>query len=148
MLRFSLVRAPLVALSLALSLAAAAPPAHADADLSRAYDVTLGQVFARSLERDLATMALITEWDAPITVDYDAAADRLEIEILGARSEASSAKDSLDRFRRELLTISLARANERYGTDVTKSQCQIVYRNRQKWEAVIRYRDGRYEVPK
>ena len=27
-------------------------------------------------------------------------------------------------------------------------QLQIVYRNRQKWDAVIRYRDGRYEVPK
>ena len=146
MLRFPLAPAVLVAASLVLSLAPA--PVHADSDLAQAYEVTLGHVFAQSLERDIATMALITEWDAPITVDYNAAADRLEIEILGARSEATNAKNSLDRFRRELLTISLARANERHGADVSKEQLQIVYRNRQKWESVIRYRDGRYEVPK
>ena len=146
MLRFPLVAVLFVAASLSLALAPAA--AHADQDLSRSYDVTLGHVFATSLERDIATMALITDWDAPITVDYAPEADRLEIEILGARSEATNAKNSLDRFRRELLTISLARANERHGTDVTKDQLQIVYRNRQQWEAVIRYRDGRYEVPK
>ena len=146
MLRFPLATPLLVAATLTLSLAPS--PVRADSDLAQSYDVTLGHVFAQSLERDLATMALITEWDAPITVDYAADDDRLEIEILGARSEATNAKNSLDRFRRELLTISLFRANERHGTDVTKDQLQIVYRNRQQWEAVIRYRDGRYEVPK
>lgn len=146
MLRFPLATPLLVAASLALPLAPAS--VHADQDLSRSYDVTLGHIFAQSLEGDLATMALITEWDAPITVDYNAEADRLEIEILGARSEATNAKNSLDRFRRELLTVSLFRANERHGTEVTKDQLQIVYRNRQQWEAVIRFRDGKYEVPK
>jgi hypothetical protein len=130
------------------SLAAPAPSPAQDGDLSGPFEVRLGHVFAYSLEKEIATMALISRWDAPITVDYDVDTDHLDIELLGARTNVEKAKDSLDRFRDELLTIALARANERHDTSVTTDRLSIVYRNREQWEAIIRYRDGKYEVPK
>lgn len=145
MLQISLVAVVVIAIS---PLVFPAPSLAQDQDLSRPFEVTFGHIFAMSLEREIATTALVNDWDAPITVDYDADGVRLEIELLGARVDTESAKESLDRFLRELLTTSLARANERVGTSVTENQIMVVYRNRQQWEAIIRYQDGKYQVPK
>ena len=144
---------PVTALTAAaVCTAALAPvPAAADdsrpSDLSAPFEITMGHFFALNLHQTLQTIADLDKWDAPISTIYDAKNQQIDIEILGARESINGAKNSMERFRGELLEMALVGANHVCGTDVRADQVSIVYVNREHWEEIIRYKNGEYIIP-
>jgi hypothetical protein len=136
----------LLTFTLALVLA---PAADADdaTDLTAPFEITLGHFFAVNLHQSLQTFADLDKWDAPISTTYDTKTRRIDVVILGSRESLEGARESMERFRTELLGMALVGANYVCGTEVTADQVSVVYVNRQHWKEIIRYTDGRFIIP-
>lgn len=147
-----MLRSPLPALLLAIPLLLMpARAVHAEdpppTDLAASFEVTVGHVFALHLHQALQTAAKLDKWDAPMSTIYDPETRRIDVELLGARTSVASARESMERFRRELLGMALIGANHMCGTNVSEEQVSVVYVDRKHWKAIIRYADGEYTVP-
>lgn len=140
----ALVPAVLLLLMPARAVRAEDPP---PTDLTASFEMTVGHVFALHLHQALQTAAGLDKWDAPMSTLYDPKSRRIDVELLGARSSVDAARDSMERFREELLGMALIGANHMCGTNVSEDQVSIVYVNRKHWREIIRYSDGRYSVP-
>jgi len=88
----------------------------------------------------------IVEYNAPIMVSYSEEENKIELEILGSKTTIDKAKTSTDRFRGELLMITLEAINEHFGLSLSEKDIIITYINKEGPSKMLEYRDGNYTI--
>jgi hypothetical protein len=132
----------------ALCIALVSARARADdvrrppAVLSKTYNVTLGQMIAVSSTTILQTLKPI---DAPMMAMFDG--KKIEIWVLGARSTADGAQETLEKFQEKAWPPLVAMIQGLYGVKLSDQQVTVIYRNRDADNReVMRRENGQYFV--
>ncbi len=129
-----------------LSSIAGAQVAAPVTDISRPYSITLGQMYALSMQQTFAAFMKNGDWDAPVLVAYDAEDKRVQIDILGGRTAIDDAKNSVEEFRAKILSPSLIYLNEVLHKNLDESAIRICYTNRQIGKMLLKFENGTYTL--
>jgi hypothetical protein len=110
--------------------------------LDKTYPVTLGQMIATSATTFLQTLKPV---DAPMMAIYNG--KKIEIWVLGVRSSADGAQETLENFQQKGWPPMVAMIQGLYGVKLQEQQVVVVYRNREDdIKEVVRRENGRYIV--
>lgn len=136
------VMSALAALNIALvsTMAWAADAQRPSNALNKTYTVTLGQMIAASTTTILQTLQPI---DAPMMAMFNG--QKIEIWVLGARSSADGARETLENFQDKAWPRLVPMIQALYNIKLSDRQVTVVYRNREQDNIeVIRRENGQY----
>lgn len=147
----------LVVLAVLTSTVASAGDEPSNADngtpLDKTVTISAGDIAATQIALFFATGIVKQEFDAPVLTQFDRAAKKLIITIIGSRSNVEGARKTLDDFQRIIVPFSKGILEKQHGIRLNDSNTTIVYLVRSGYgesaqlKEVLRRENGKFITP-